>query len=105
MLKPDEVPSSSMAGGIRFITMPSGVRHRRLGQATLGGGGAVALVPVLHVGEDDGRVGAGPEKLKPSTDWVEAMPGRVAAWASKVLTTSRVRSVVASEGSWMEVMK
>jgi hypothetical protein len=50
-------------------------------------------------------LGPAPEKLKPCTTRLVSSASREATWASNSLMTARVRSLVASVGSWMEVMK
>ncbi|MCW0450073.1 hypothetical protein NB706_002907 [Xanthomonas sacchari] len=96
-----------MAGGSRLITVPSGrsamacctrsassleVAPSRWSQSLSMVKAMAALVPE-------------PEKLKPRITRLEASAGRVATCRSNALTTASVRSLVASVGNWIEVMK
>ena len=105
--KPDELPSSSMAGGIRLMITPSFA----CAMAACASATSSCAVAPLRCFQSFSMVnarpafGPAPEKLKPRMDWFTSMPGRVATCCSYNLTTSSVRSMVASDGSWIEVMK
>lgn len=83
-MKPDDVPSSSMAGGIRLITVPSLVWAMACWARETS---SCAVAPSrwgqsLSMVNASAELGPEPEKPKPITVWLVAMPGRAATCAS-----------------------
>jgi hypothetical protein len=84
MVNPDEVPSSSMAGGCSTMMAPSGACSMACCASATS---SPAVAPLrwsqsLSVVKAMAALGPDPAKLKPSTEMLEAMPGRDATCSS-----------------------
>ncbi len=96
-----------MAGGSRLITVPSvapamACWARRISfwaVAPLRASQSFSMVKAIAAFEPD------PEKPKPTMDMLDWIDAREATCRSNALTTSSVRSAVASAGNWKVVMK